>query len=138
MPGHSAHSSDRFEPPLPTGKYYPPIYEKRHRNLVQIDTEQTIYTNAGRPVKVDMQVRAYVTESLRAIVAKDETRRRMLQYPRYLAAQHAPMAPEASAEVELKICLDRAPREYALSPKLRPQGSSGTVSPLELDAATVD
>lgn len=157
MPGHSLHLSDGFEPPLPTGKYYPLIFEKRHGSRAQRETKQTILTIAGGSAKGDLQFRAYVTESLRAILAKDETRRKMLQYPRHLAPQKALMAPEVSAEafaqvvvshgaglvhvfsdVKRKIYPDCAPRDHTLSPKLQPQGSSGTVSPLELDAATVN
>lgn len=151
MPGHSLHLPESYEPPLPTGKYYPPIYEKRHRTSDHYrGTKQSARAVSGCFATVDSQVSAYVANSLPSLVSEDDTNRKMQRYKRDMAAQRTTVALDADEKAvsnhdagtlhlvngvkQKTYRLPKVSRSCPVSPQLQPQDGSGAVTPLELGA----
>lgn len=146
------HTSDSCEPLVGEGKYYPTAYEKRHRPRDRRKTNQSTCVSSRLRTVIKRQPSEYAADSLRAVMANDEARRRMGQ--RVSDEQQAALALEANAtkgrDADPRIChlMDRAKqnicwhpaasRDRPISPQLRPQDNNlGSVTPLELDSATM-
>ncbi|OAQ58023.1 hypothetical protein VFPPC_12542 [Pochonia chlamydosporia 170] len=138
-------SSEYNEPPLPTGKYYPPIYEKRHRVRNCKKTNQFACAALGSSAIVDSQV-SCLADALWAL--EDEKERRK---PQCLATQQTIIALEAPRKMAPNPCagtlrgVDVNPqsahgrlRSCPVSPLLRPRDDSGTVTPLKLGSIDAD
>lgn len=122
---------------LPMGKYYPSNYERSHR--------QTAPPNPHKPAKLASQVPTYgAAGSSQKALLEGDARQKLQQYQRDMVAQATLAARRvmgSSPEQNLGITgiptrglpFSAPATANPVSPRLRPLGSPGPVTPMELE-----